>query len=91
MAKTPTMSLSLANRAVVPKCTLVAMPETRAYPQGLRFLSGNSADAIDKNYSAAVGKVILQEAGLKPSEANKLQQMPWLDYIELANRAYGQV
>ena len=71
-------------------CTLVAMPETQGLIHKAIALSGNSADAIDKNYSAAVGKVILQEAGLKPSEANKLQQMPWLDYIELANRAMAK-
>ena len=70
--------------------TLVAMPETQGLIHKAIALSGNSADAIDKNYSAAVGKVILQEAGLKPSEANKLQQMPWLDYIELANRAMAK-
>ena len=71
-------------------CTLVAMPETQGLIHKAIALSGNSADAIDKNYSAAVGKVILQEAGLKPSEANKLQQMPWLDYIELANRSMAK-
>ena len=71
-------------------CTLVAMPETQGLIHKAIALSGNSTDAIDKNYSAAVGKVILQEAGLKPSEANKLQQMPWLDYIELANRAMAK-
>ena len=72
-------------------CTLVAMPETQGLIHKAIALSGNSTDAIDKNYSAAVGKVILQEAGLKPSEANKLQQMPWLDYIELANRSPQQL
>ena len=70
----------LLRRPVMPACSLYLAIA----------LSGNSTDAIDKNYSAAVGKVILQEAGLKPSEANKLQQMPWLDYIELANRAMAK-
>ena len=44
-------------------CTLVAMPETQGLIHKAIALSGNSTDAIDKNYSAAVGKVILQEAG----------------------------
>lgn len=42
---------------------------------------------IDNNYSTELGKYILKEAGLPPSQINKLQEIPWLDYIVLANRA----
>lgn len=68
-------------------CTLVAMAETKAIVHKAVALSGNTTGAIDKNYSSSLGKFILKEAGLKPSEMNKLQEMPWLDYIALANRA----
>lgn len=68
-------------------CTLVAMAETKGLVHKAVALSGNTTVAIDKNYSSFLGKFILKEAGLKPSEMNKLQEMPWLDYIALANRA----
>lgn len=68
-------------------CTLVAMAETKGLVHKAVALSGNTTVAIDKNYSSSLGKFILKEAGLKPSEMNKLQEMPWLDYIALANRA----
>ena len=68
-------------------CTLVAMAETKGLLHKAVALSGNITGAIDNNYSAELGKAILKEAGLQPSQMNKLQQMPWLDYIALANRA----
>ena len=68
-------------------CTLVAMAETKGLVHKAVALSGNTTVTIDKNYSSSLGKFILKEAGLKPSEMNKLQEMPWLDYIALANRA----
>ncbi len=68
-------------------CTLVAMAETKGLLHKAVALSGNITGAIDSNYSSELGKFILKEAGLKPSEMSKLQQMPWLDYIALANRA----
>ena len=63
------------------------MAETKGLVHKAVALSGNTTVTIDKNYSSSLGKFILKEAGLKPSEMNKLQEMPWLDYIALANRA----
>lgn len=68
-------------------CTLVAMAETKGLLHKAVALSGNITGAIDSDYSAGLGKYILKEAGLQPSQMNKLQEMPWLDYIALANRA----
>ena len=68
-------------------CTLVAMAETKGLLHKAVALSGNITGAIDNNYSAELGKAILKEAGLQPSQMNKLQEMPWLDYIALANKA----
>ncbi len=50
-------------------------------------LSGNSIQAADKAQAEALGAFILQEAGLKPSEIDKLQEMPWEEYYDLANAA----
>ncbi len=68
-------------------CTLVAMAETKGLVHKGVALSGNITGAIDSRYSAGLGRYILKEAGLKPGQMAKLQQMPWHDYIELANRA----
>ncbi|MFR5960089.1 MAG: carboxylesterase family protein [Bacteroides stercoris] len=68
-------------------CTLVAMAETKGLLHKAVALSGNITGAIDNNYSTELGKYILKEAGLPPSQINKLQEIPWLDYIVLANRA----
>ena len=50
-------------------------------------LSGNSIQAADKAQAEALGAFVLQEAGLKPSEIDKLQEMPWEEYYDLANAA----
>ena len=63
------------------------MAETKGLLHKAVALSGNITGAIDNNYSAELGKAILKEAGLQPSQMNKLQEMPWLDYIALANKA----
>ena len=68
-------------------CTLVAMAETKGLLHKAVALSGNITVSIDNNYSTELGKYILKEAGLPPSQINKLQEIPWLDYIVLANRA----
>lgn len=68
-------------------CTLIAMAETKGLIHKGVALSGNITTAINNDYSATLGKYILKEAGLQPTEIEKLQEMPWLDYIDLANRA----
>jgi para-nitrobenzyl esterase len=42
---------------------------------------------MDQTASQKLGEFILKEAGLKSSEVDKLQEMPWNDYILLANKA----
>lgn len=68
-------------------CTLVAMAETKGLISKGVALSGNITNAIDNSYSSSLGKFIVEEAGLKPGEMNKLQDMPWREYIDLANHA----
>ena len=68
-------------------CNLVAMPETKGLIHKAVALSGNSTSAINKEYAQGIGQAILKEAGLKPSEMSKLQEMPFADYMALANRA----
>ncbi len=66
---------------------VAAMPAAKGLVHKAVALSGNSISAADKENAEALGEFVLKEAGLKPSEIDKLQQMPWEEYYELANRA----
>ncbi len=68
-------------------CVLAAMPKAKGLIHKAVPLSGSSTEALDQNYSQKLGEYILKEAGLQPSEIDKLQEMPWKDYILLANNA----
>ena len=68
-------------------CVLAAMPAAKGLIHKAVPLSGSSTQALDQTYSQKLGEYILKEAGLKPSEIDKLQEMPWKDYILLANKA----
>jgi len=69
---------------------IATMPLAKGLIHKAVALSGNSVKAGDPEYSAALGAFILEEAGLEPSEIGVLQEMPWEDYLELANRAVAK-
>ena len=66
---------------------VAAMPAAKGLVHRGVALSGNATSAADKEYAEALGEFIVKEAGLKPSEIDKLQQMPWEEYYELAHSA----
>lgn len=66
---------------------VAAMPAAKGLVHKGVALSGNSVTASDKDYAEALGEMVLKEAGLKPSEIDKLQEMPWEEYYEIAHRA----
>lgn len=68
-------------------CTVLAMPSAKGLVHKGVALSGSTIKAIDKSYSEKLGSYILNEAGLSPAEVDKLQDIPWKDYILLANSA----
>lgn len=68
-------------------CTLLSMPGAEGLIHRAVPLSGNVTNAYDQEYTRKIGEYILKEAGLKPSELDKLQEIPWKDYIILANKA----
>src|SRR5690606_13207041 len=68
-------------------CTVAAMPKSKGLVHKAVPLSGSSTQAMDQSVSQKMGEYILKEAGLKASETDKLQEMPWREYILLANRA----
>jgi len=68
-------------------CTLLSMPKAEGLIHRAVALSGSTIQANDQKSSRKVGEYILKEAGLTPSKLDKLQEIPWKDYIILANRA----
>lgn len=68
------------------KVSIVAsMPAAKNLVHKAVALSGNTVSAANKEYSQNLGEFILMEAGLKPSEVDKLQEMPWEEYYTLAH------
>lgn len=67
--------------------TLTAMPSAKGLFHKAVVLSGAGTKSGDKAESEKVGAYILKEAGLSAGQISKLQEMPWLDYINLANNA----
>ncbi len=68
-------------------CMLCAMPAAKGLFHKAVALSGNAIRANNNEYAEMLGAKILEEAGLKASEIDKLQQMPWEEYMALAERA----
>lgn len=66
---------------------IAAMPKAKGLVHKAVALSGNSISAGDSKASGELGAFILKEAGLKPSEIDKLQEMTWEEYYDLAHRA----
>ena len=62
-------------------CTLVAMAQTEGLFSKAVALSGNITSAINTDFSTELGKYIAQKGG----GMEKLQAMPWMDYIDFAN------
>ena len=68
-------------------CTLAAMPAAQGLIDKVVPLSGSTIGAMDQDMSRKLGEYVLKEAGLKPSEIDKLQELPWKEYILIANKA----
>ena len=68
-------------------CVVMNMPQAAGLVHKGVPLSGSTIEALDQEYSRGLGAYVLKEAGLKPSEVDKLQEISWKDYILIANRA----
>jgi len=71
-------------------CTVLAMGSAKGMVHKAVALSGNTSRAMNQEYSRKIGEYVLAEAGLKPSEVDKLQEMPWEEYFALANKALAK-
>jgi para-nitrobenzyl esterase len=72
-------------------CTVTSMPSAKGLVHKAVVLSGATTRLGDKDYAEQLGSYVLKEAGLSPSEIDRLQEMPWKDYYALANRAAAKL
>ncbi len=72
-------------------CITTAMPSAKGLFHKAVVLSGAATRIGEKEYAEKLGAYILKEAGLKPKDIGKLQEMPWMEYYLLANRAAGNL
>ena len=68
-------------------CVLTAMPSAKGLFHKAVVLSGASIKAEEKDLSEKLGEYVLKEAGLSPSDMDKLQKMSWPEYIAIAAKA----
>ncbi|HBC78266.1 MAG TPA: carboxylesterase [Bacteroidales bacterium] len=68
-------------------CTLMAMPSAKGLFHRAVALSGSGLKVGEKSNSEKLATYILKEAGLNPSQIDKLQEMPWKDYYGLTRTA----
>lgn len=68
-------------------CTITAMPNARGLFHKAVVLSGATTRSGDSEYSGKLGAFVLKEAGLGPKDVDRLQAMPWPQYLTIANRA----
>ena len=67
--------------------TLTAMPSARGLFHKAIVLSGASTQSGDKEYSEKLGAYVLKEAGLTPAKIERLHELPWKEYYDIATRA----
>jgi len=68
-------------------CNLTAMPSAKGLFHNAVALSGLALKVAEKNNAEKLASYVLQEAGLTPSQIDKLQELPWRDYYAIANKA----
>ncbi|MDR2912713.1 MAG: carboxylesterase family protein [Alistipes sp.] len=71
--------------------TIAAMPAAKGLVHKGVALSGNSIAATDKAYARKLGETIIAEAGLTPARVDELQQLPWEEYMAIAERAAARM
>jgi para-nitrobenzyl esterase len=68
-------------------CTVASMPAAKGLVHKGVALSGSSIECGDNESSRKIGEYILKEAGISAAQIDRLQNMPWPEYLELANTA----
>ena len=68
-------------------CTVASMPAAKGLIHKAVALSGSTVSAQNQKDTRKIGEYILKEAGLTASQVDKLQEIPWKEYLDIANRA----
>ncbi len=68
-------------------CTVAAMPAAKGLVHKGVALSGSAIKGGDPKISKEIGEEIVKQAGLTADTIDKLQEMPWKDYLDLADKA----
>lgn len=68
-------------------CLLAASPAAKGLIHKAVPLSGSAITGNNKQYSGKLGEYILKEAKLTSAQIDKLQEMPWREYMDIAYRA----
>ncbi|MDD4590093.1 MAG: carboxylesterase family protein [Parabacteroides sp.] len=72
-------------------CMLATMPAVKHLAHKAVSLSGSATSANNQDYSRELGRYILKEANLSPRNIDRLQDMPWADYLKIAQQAYSRM
>ena len=68
-------------------CILTSMPAAKGLIHKAVALSGNTLDVADQEVTKKIGEYILKEANLTASQIDKLQEIPWSEYLVIADLA----
>ncbi|MDR1779957.1 MAG: carboxylesterase family protein [Tannerella sp.] len=68
-------------------CLLAACPQAKGLVHKGVALSGSAVGGNNPAYSKVLGEYIIKEAGLTPANIEKLHELSWNEYLDLANRA----
>ena len=71
-------------------CTM-SMPAAKGLVHKGVALSGSMLKANDQEYARKLGQYVLEAAGLTAAEVDKLQEIPWRAYIDIANKALDRM
>jgi para-nitrobenzyl esterase len=68
-------------------CALAAMPSAKGLFHKAVVLSGAALRMGEKATAEKLGAYVVEEAGLTAAQIDKLQYLPWKEYLAVANRA----
>ncbi|SDD81850.1 para-nitrobenzyl esterase [Algoriphagus faecimaris] len=64
----------------------MAMPASKGIVHKGVALSGSMLKANDKEYAQTLGRFVMEEAKLSPESLDKLQEISWREYLDIANK-----
>lgn len=69
----------------------MAMPASKGLVHKGVALSGSMLTANDQEYSRKLGQYVVEAAGLTPDTIDKLHDIPWREYLTIANKAMDRM